>query len=684
MKKNILLSLAGLFVVLILSTQAFSLILYDEFAGADIDQAKWTLWERVREIRDGKLIFEQRNPSPIEIESYPFVDNFNLYFRFPNTVNSIQADVTIMENAITNDGYTRARIYGRWYNDGTAGAGLTGDIQAEISLRNGPEGLTGNWYVIRYKNSSGTDQETLKSGHFTTSISVGTTYTLFVAYNSALNRFVFRLGSEEKIVGPTDLPARAGFPGDPFKALSTRVEVSDETSSAFVSATFVNVEKNLTPYDDFSSPVIDETKWTENFEWVREVTEGKFRSKVRSSSGSTSAINNRLRISDPSSMNAIQAKVTPVAYDNQEGANIVARIAGDYFNDGTPGGGYLGDVGAQVFIGGFNGEASPAAGWAVWTYSDFEGNNPVLIQQENFSKPVSLGNTYALLIGWDGSQFIFKIDDEEAVYAPTTAINPPNNPWKELATRILDPSGKEASMEALFDDVMVGDEIEDGDIWLTYPALDSIYDSCTLIATHQPTFQWTTTGTFSKYSLLYSIYSTDFSKPVGKGSIPGTGNSWTTPSGTWKKVLTSSYNSGSIQDIYWRVVGTKSDKTTVQSEVSRFQIGTAQAVTINSPLDQAVLSAGTLPAFDFNSECNVKFTLEFSTVSGFGDPSKIKGFKFTAKDPNIETSLQKPLTASQWTGVKKLVGTGTGYFRIKAWDILKREAVSEERSFTIQ
>jgi len=223
---------------------------------------------------------------------------------------------------------------------------------------------------------------------------------------------------------------------------------------------------------------------------------------------------------------------------------------------------------------------------------------------------------------------------------------------------------------------------------LTYPALDSIYDSCSLIAAYQPTFHWTTAGTttdtFSKYSLLYSIYPTDFSKPVAKGSIPGTGNSWTPASGTWKKVLTSSYNSGSIRDIYWRVVGTNSNKTTVPSEVSRFQIGAAQAVTINAPLDQAVLPAGVPPTFDFSSACNVKFTLEVSSVSGFGDPKKIKGFKFAAKDPNIETSLQKTLADSQWAAVKKLVGIGTGYFRIKAWDILKRQAVSEERSFTIE
>ena len=39
---------------------------------------------------------------------------------------------------------------------------------------------------------------------------------------------------------------------------------------------------------------------------------------------------------------------------------------------------------------------------------------------------------------------------------------------------------------------------------------------------------------------------------------------------------------------------------------------------------------------------------------------------------------------SQWTTVKKLVKRKTGYFRIREWDELRRETVSEVRSFTIE
>jgi hypothetical protein len=62
----------------------------------------------------------------------------------------------------------------------------------------------------------------------------------------------------------------------------------------------------------------------------------------------------------------------------------------------------------------------------------------------------------------------------------------------------------------------------------------------------------------------------------------------------------------------------------------------------------------------------------------------MKAFSITIKDPNIEQVIRRTLTSSQWNAVKKLVGAATGYFRIRAWDSIKRETVSDERSFIVQ
>ncbi len=148
--------------------------------------------------------------------------------------------------------------------------------------------------------------------------------------------------------------------------------------------------------------------------------------------------------------------------------------------------------------------------------------------------------------------------------------------------------------------------------------------------------------------------------------------------------MTSSNNGGAIQDIFWKLIGTKSDKSKIETEVWRLRIGNAHAVSLNTPSDHALLPSATAPKFNFDSNCNLSFKLEISPLNKFSDPSKVKSFTFTSRDPNVEVTLDKILSSSQWSLVKKLIGTGTGYFRIRAWDGIKRETISEVRTFTIQ
>jgi hypothetical protein len=217
-------------------------------------------------------------------------------------------------------------------------------------------------------------------------------------------------------------------------------------------------------------------------------------------------------------------------------------------------------------------------------------------------------------------------------------------------------------------------------ISLQSPVYGTVFDSCSLINTHQPTFGWTSTETFTKFAILFS--STDFTTPgisIAKGNVKGNINNWTPAIGLWKKMMTWSNTNGTI---YWKVVGTRPDKSTAESEVWSFSIGSPQPVTINSPADGATLPFNPPPTFDINTNCNVKFRLEFSPSDDFTNPKNIKGFTFTVKDPVVQPTLQKILTSGQWTAIKKLLSP-TGYFRIKAWDAIGRETTSNVRSFNI-
>ncbi len=652
----------------------FSMELYDDFSGTSIDKTKWKEGESVRETSDGKLILKQASPSPIAIDAYPYVDYNSLRFADPDSVNSIQADVTILQNDIINQAYTRARLGGRWYNDGTPGGGYAGDIWAEVDIMWTSTGFKGYWYVGRYTGSSSASLTQLGSGYFTTVINIGTQYRLYASYDSVTNQFLFKIGGEAATFGPTGLPTPVGYANQPRKELQTRVQIDNSTSSGYISAAFDNVYKNGVLYDDFSSSIIDATKWT-SYEFVTEISGGTFRSKVRSSSESNEArMNSYLRFADPSSVNVIQAKVTPLEYQTNHQTPTDARIGGHFYNDGTTGGGCLGLVTANVYIGGWFGETELVAGWIVNTYNDFEGNDPKTIKSGKFSKPISLGNTYTLLLGWSGTQFTFKIDDEEAHYAPTTSVNPPNVLWKAIGTIIYLPSGLEGIIDASFDDVIVGQTVED--ISLSSPLNVSVFDCCSLST--PPIFGWASEESFKGYEIQFSPDQSFSSIPVRmKAKVKESTNEVTLPGATWKKVLTMPGGIGGT--VYWRVQGKRGNGTTGLSEVFLLEIEPAQAV--GNPTFSPT-SKSSLPGLSWENNCNAKFKVWFGSDGSF---TKKVPYSFSVKNPNDNGGLfSKNLTSAQWKAIRKLVNDVTGstiYWYMESWDGLGRYAKTDAMSF---
>jgi hypothetical protein len=228
---------------------------------------------------------------------------------------------------------------------------------------------------------------------------------------------------------------------------------------------------------------------------------------------------------------------------------------------------------------------------------------------------------------------------------------------------------------------------ETSSITLQSPLDKAVFGSCFLINTHQSPFEWTSTETMHQYTILFSTSETDPDSRgalIFKSTIQGQQNRWVPAMMQWKRLLGLSHNNGNSRDIYWKVIGIRSDQSTIESDLWSFRIGSPQRVTIISPSIDAVLPPHVLPTIEFNSNCNIKFRLEFSSVGDFSIPMKVKGFVFTIKDPNVEAVPKRTLNSWQWTMVKKLVGGGTGYLRIKAWDGINRETLSEDYSFTVE
>jgi hypothetical protein len=144
--------------------------------------------------------------------------------------------------------------------------------------------------------------------------------------------------------------------------------------------------------------------------------------------------------------------------------------------------------------------------------------------------------------------------------------------------------------------------------------------------------------------------------------------------------MKKSYNRGNARDIYWKVIGKRSDGTEIESAVWGFRVGPAQPVTLIDPPD--TLDSGIAPTLSFNANCNVNFMLEFSPLADFSDPQQVVGFPSSRKDPNADPIKDHTLTWDQWTVVKKRLGA-QGYFRVRAWDTINRETLSEIGSIQI-
>ena len=231
------------------------------------------------------------------------------------------------------------------------------------------------------------------------------------------------------------------------------------------------------------------------------------------------------------------------------------------------------------------------------------------------------------------------------------------------------------------------------EIILKTPWTGTVFDASTLINKYQPTFQWASltppTTPFKNFTLCFSTSAdVDYeckTGPITKANVRGTLSSYTPSLGTWKKITTASNNNGGIRDVYLKVVGTWADKNMVPvgNEWRSFKIDDPLAAVIRSPGEGDALSSVTPPTFEFIVNFNVKLRLEISSVSDFSDSKKIKKFTYSVKDPNLTPSLTRTLSSGQWNSIIKLVGSGTGYFRGRSWDGLKRETVSGIREFTI-
>ena len=446
--------------------EATTLTLYDSLSKEPISAAKWDKYESARVIdRDVHMLkLGVRSASgttgPIT-NSLPVAD--------PSTVSKIKATITPISFLIGSDvsptAKAMAMVGGRFYNDGTSsGSGdCTGDVLGQVGIGNTSVSGTSPvvyWAAVRYTSSDCSDTEVLKSGTFTTTVMMGTPYTVDVEWDGAKLTFGYN-GTTKTYTPLTDI----NEPVTSFKGLVAKVK-DNAGLDAYVFAHFDDVYTNDNPHDDFLADQIDQAKWN-NPESVRKI-DAKSKSLIllaRGSINSTGATENNLPIALPETVKTIQATVKAVELhiDPPNGsANAFAYVGGRFFNDGSgsaPGAKiYEGDIGALIKLQVTNNGAQYVGKCKVVRFTGDTIDENVTIDEYESPKLISLNKPYTLSVGWDGSKFTFVGNKETYIYTVpvtmTASATDAKMPYKGLGT-VISEAEVTGTAIAYFTNVMV-------------------------------------------------------------------------------------------------------------------------------------------------------------------------------------------------------------------------------------
>jgi len=158
-----------------------------------------------------------------------------------------------------------------------------------------------------------------------------------------------------------------------------------------------------------------------------------------------------------------------------------------------------------------------------------------------------------------------------------------------------------------------------------------------------------------------------------------TGASMLFSSTNWKGLLLLPGKSGGT--VYWRVVGTRADKTIAVS--IPFSMSASPPESAKNP-NLSSTSRSTLSELTWENACNVKFKVWFGNDPNF---TKKTTLNFNAKNPLDNAGVfLTTLTSRQWETIRKLVGDKSGetlYWHIECWDGLGRYSKTDAMNFKL-
>ena len=459
------------------STQAHSAVRcavkLDDFSGESLDLDNWNDPESSRYISAGKLNLSQKLISNKDKSTFSFGQRYRLDFIGP--FNDFEAQIAITEADLTASGTgsvfasVRGTFYNTTYTDAqvearrdpiTGDLNETGDIYAAINVGDMGNGLEAWWHILQSTDKYFQTSDELAAGTLIGPgiLNLNTEYPIKIDYDGTTG-FTFTLNG---VSVSENGPVKKTTADYGFRRLSAGAVPDDNSDNDPISiaATFDNIKTNGFPFDDFSSPQLDMTKWQHDTA-RRYINNGRLKleavNQLENSRESAYIRPDFPQYKDADCMQAtlnLQSNsVVPM------GARGRLRLEGYWyntsFNDTSGYNGFEGNVWGQVVIEKIEDGRIRATAYAEEA-DDAAYNNYTQLFFHEFNLSVSMNTDYivGIKLDKDNKQLIFSINDEEFIYNIGTNVNPP---WPEedynmIRARIQNKPGE---IYALVDDVYI-------------------------------------------------------------------------------------------------------------------------------------------------------------------------------------------------------------------------------------
>ena len=436
---------------------------YDDFEGGQyFDWMRWRANQFARSATSG-FLFSFLDGAP---DASGRLANQTV-FTDSGSITSIQANVAV-DNAWLSgpdSDAAVAEISGAFYHNNT----LNQDILAAVYIGNQGSGGGSNpeaWWAIVGINENGgfsiLDYGILVPYDDASPLSYGVTYQAVLSYDSVDNEFTFTVDGRSHIY--STLPTNDGVPSyGAAKGLSTvLLDFEGTGGGGAVFARFDDVVVNGSAYDDFSTLVLNPTKWNP-LEFVRQVVDVSGSNKAQ--------LNIRAMGSDRQAVLPLAYSTTPYLEAKvavQSGSSLTdnafgrARLGGYFYNESRgPGSGQdyngrEGDVWVQVALQVYkDAGVDKIKAVASADVSNVDESSWTTLFSQDLATGLSFDTEYTLSIDFSGTNLTVKCNTNSYTYPIGTSVYEPSAPARTLSSKMYAGPGEGGYLFATFDDVFV-------------------------------------------------------------------------------------------------------------------------------------------------------------------------------------------------------------------------------------